>query len=415
MKRDNLNKRKSRAQRGRIPRNRILFILAGILFIIVLTVGFRFIGAQNDLQNTAEWAMALRQAPLEDKGANYLIYGVYTKEGELRMDEIFLLNYYPGAVYPHIIFIPGELLLNRRAEQQNGTPSPSPEQAAEIDELTEERNTYFIPANLYAEGGARLLISQLSYFLGVPIHYYLGIDYGGIPVMVDYLGSITYRGDVLRGDDYYGYFLRGEADEKPLQRALRRMQMLDLLVEAVGEKRGLFSKSRSLRKAAPYLDTNISRREMDVLYPSLAPLFSGKESEITVLPGAWHRRIDGEYYYKVERGLLSYLMANLGKDFILPRELVTVEVLNGSGLAGIASKAAVMLQEHGFHVVNVDNADSFDYARTHVISRQAEMGPAKEVAEIMGAELLKEEVPGFPAMVTVIVGRNFLPDQELTN
>lgn len=395
-----------------MPRNRILFILAFVLFIIVLTIGFRFSGAQNDLQNTAEWALALRRPPLDDKGANYLIYGVYTKEGGIRMEEIFLLNYPPGAVYPHIIFIPGELLLNR-AEQQNGTPPP--EQAGEDGEPAEERNTYFLPANLYAEDGARLLISQISYFLGVPIHYYLGIDYGGIPVMVDYLGGIAYRGEVLRGDDYYGYFLRGEADEKPLQRALRRMQMLDLLVEAVGEKRGLFSKSRSLRKAAPYLDTNISWREMEEFYPSLAPLFSGKESEVTVLPGAWHRRIDGEYYYKAERGLISYLMANLGKDFILPRELVTVEVLNGSGVAGIAGKAAAMLQEHGFHVVNVDNADSFDYTRTQVISRQAEMGPAKEVAEIMGAELLKEEVPGFPAMVTVIVGRNFLPEQELIN
>ncbi|HAP31716.1 MAG TPA: hypothetical protein DCQ14_01480, partial [Firmicutes bacterium] len=303
--------------------------------------------------------------------------------------------------------IPGELLLNRRAEQQNGTPAP--EQAGEKSEPAGDRNTYFLPANLYAEGGARLLISQISYFLSTPIHYYLGIDYGGIPVMVDYLGGITYRDNILQGNDYYGYFLRGEADEKPLQRALRRMQMLDLLVEAVGEKRGLFSKSRSLRKAAPYLDTNISWREMEEFYPSLSSLFSGNESEVTVLPGTWQRRIDGEYYYKAELGLISYLMTNLGKDFILPRELVTVEVLNGSGLAGIASKAAVILKEHGFHVVNVDNADSFDYARTQVISRQAEMGPAKEVAEIMGAELLKEEVPGFPAMVTVIVGRNFLP------
>ncbi|HAP31972.1 MAG TPA: hypothetical protein DCQ14_02805, partial [Firmicutes bacterium] len=93
MKRDNLNKRKYRVLRGRIPRNRMLFILAFILFIIALTIGFRFSGAQNDIQNTAEWALALRRPPLDDKGANYLIYGVYIKEGELRMEEIFLLNY----------------------------------------------------------------------------------------------------------------------------------------------------------------------------------------------------------------------------------------------------------------------------------------------------------------------------------
>lgn len=409
MKSDYLSKNQLRLRRNRIQRKRILFVMVFAFLIIVLVTGFRFIGTHNDLQNTAQWAMALRKAPFEDTGANYLIYGVYTKGQELRMEDIFLLNYPPGAVDPHIIFIPGDLIINRQPEQQNGTPSPG--QTGEDDEPAEVMNTYFLPARLYADGGAELLISQLSYLLGVPIHYYLGVDYGGISAIVDYLGGIAYGGNVLSGNDFYGRFLQVETDGSRPQIALRRMQMLDLLVKAIGEKRGLFSKSRSLRKVAPYLDTNISLSEMEVFYPSLALLFSGKDSAVTVLPGTWRQRIDGGYYYKPDTGLISYLMANLGDDFILPRQLVTVEVLNGSGVAGIAGKVALMLQEHGFQVVNVDDADSFDYARSRAISRQAEMEPARAVADIVGAELLKEEVPGFPAMVTVIVGKDFSLEQ----
>ncbi|MEW5919991.1 MAG: LCP family protein [Bacillota bacterium] len=395
MERDNLLRRKTRVKRGRMPLNRLFFFLAFVLFIIVLIIGFRFSGAYNDLQNRADWALALRKAPLEEKGSNYLIYGVYQKEGEYYLEDIFLLNYPPGVKSPHIIFIPGEMLLNRQDDSKNDTAPP-------------EKETFYFPVHFYEEGGAKLLIQQLSYFLSVPVHYFLGINYGGIPEMVDYRGGINYRGYVLNGNDYYDYFLQGERDEEPLQRALRRMQALGNLVEFVGEKRGIFSKSRSVRKAAPYLDTNMSWKELQEFYPTLESVFSAKGDEVISIPGMWRRQIDGEYYFEPERGLISYMMANLGKEFILPRELITVEVLNGSGVAGIAAKVAEILREQGFQVVNVGNADSFDYARSRVIARQAEIEPAKAVVDfIPGAELLKEEVKDFPTMVTVIIGKNF--------
>ncbi len=397
--------RRSRRMRKRdgMPLSRIYFYLALVLFIALLLIGFRFGGAHRDLQNNAAWALALRKAPLEEKGANYLIYGVYTKEGEYFLEDIFLLNYPPGSTSPHIIFIPGEMLLNR---MDNSSATAGQETTEHL-----ERETFYFPVHFYEEGGAKLLLQQLSYFLGVPIHYFLEIDYGGIPELVDYRGGINYRGYNLKGSEYYDYFLHGEAEDQPLARAMYRMQALSNLVELIGEKRGIFSKSRSLRKALPYLDTNLTWKELQGLYPGLKEAFSLREHEVINIPGVWRRQIDGEYYFEPERGLISYLMANLGRDFILPRELITVEVLNGSGVTGIAAKVAELLREEGFQVVNVANADSFDYPMSRVIARQSEIEPAKEVAAyIPGAELLKEELKDFPAMVTVIIGKNFKLD-----
>ena len=236
-----------------------------------------------------------------------------------------------------------------------------------------------------------------------------------MPEMVDYGGGINYRGYVLNGDEYYDYFLKGERDEEPLQRALRRMQALGNLVELVGEKRGIFSKSRSVRKATPYIDTNMTWNELEESYPSFLSLISDsnidEENSVIALPGAWHEQIDGEHYFEPDLELISYMMANLGEEFIMPRELITVAVLNGSGVAGVAAQIAEILKAEGFNVVEVGNADSFDYPRSQVISRQDEMKPAREVASfIPGADLLKESVESSPAMVTVIVGKNFTSD-----
>lgn len=417
MKRDNLFRR-GFVERKRMPLSRILFFAGFLVFIVVLLIGFRFSGSHKDLQNTAEWALAMSDAPGGDAGKNYLIYGIYEENGELNLDDMFFLNYPPETKDPHVIFIPGEMLLNRHTEIENGiAPAAGDNDGTAANDEHAERSrkervaTFFFPYHFYAEGGQQFLIEQLSHFLGVPIHYFLELDYGGIPEMVDYRGGISYQDDELKGDDYYEYFLRGENDEKPLDRALRRMQDLGGLVDFVGEKKGIFSKSRSIRKASPYLDTNMSWNELEEFYQSLDPLLYGKKEDVITLPGVWRQQIDGEYYYEPERDLISHMMDNLGKELILPRELITVEVLNGSGVTGIAAKVADILREEGFDIVNVDNADSYDYARSHVISRKEEMGPAREVALLIpGAELLKEELEDFEAMITVIVGKNFTTD-----
>ncbi len=419
MERDNLLRRSPTVKRSKLPLNRLYFFVALLLFIVVLIIGFRFSGAHNDLQNRAEWALSLSDAALREQGTNHLLYGFYEKGGSMLLEDIFLINYPPDMESPHIIFIPGEMLFNRQVESleisslENSDEIPGNE---ENNLGTNERiNTFYFPVHFYKEGGAKLLIDQLSYFLGVPVHYYLELNYEGIPEMVDYRGGITYRGYDLDGDDYYDYFLQGERDELPLGRALRRMQSLSSLVEYVGEKRGVFSKSRSVRRAAPYIDTNMTWDELDNFYVSLAPLFSDQENNlkdnVIEVPGVWREHIDGDTYFEPNNELISYMMTNLGKEFILPRELITVAVLNGSGVAGIAAQVAELLEEKGFQVVDVDNADSFDYPRSQVISRQDGMEPAREVAVVIpGSELLKEPVEGSPAMVTVIVGKNFTLD-----
>ncbi len=220
------------------------------------------------------------------------------------------------------------------------------------------------------------------------------------------MGGISYQGYNLKGQDYLDYFLRSDEDEEPLERALRRVETIGNFIEFLGEKKGLFSVFSLVREASPYLDTDFSWKELQDFYTDLNPLFD-PQSMIVELPGSW-RDFDGELYFEPYQSQIASMMGNLGKDFILPRELITVEVLNGSGVAGIAARVGQMLEDEGFQVVKIDNADNFDYQRSHVISRLDDIEPAREVAVLIsGAEFFKEPLAEHPAMVTVIIGKNF--------
>src|SRR5215510_6613129 len=88
-------------------------------------------------------------------------------------------------------------------------------------------------------------------------------------------------------------------------------------------------------------------------------------------------------------------------------QVIRVQVLNGSGEAGIATRVASYLREGGFHVVEVRNADRFDYFPTLVLARTRQPGPAEEVARYLGTPpVLLQSWDSEAAQVTLIIGRD---------
>ena len=103
----------------------------------------------------------------------------------------------------------------------------------------------------------------------------------------------------------------------------------------------------------------------------------------------------------------------------LPRNISTT-VLNGNGVAGSAANAAYELGQRGYNVVlpptgKTQNAPNFQYFRTTVYydatQRRAKAAAAK-LANLFGDAAVKPLPPGFAtlangAMATVVVGQNF--------
>jgi hypothetical protein len=87
------------------------------------------------------------------------------------------------------------------------------------------------------------------------------------------------------------------------------------------------------------------------------------------------------------------------------RHVIRVQVLNGSGEDGIASRVASFLREGGFQVVEVGNADRRDYFPTLVVSRRADPEAARAVAHYLGGlPMVQQAWKSEVAEVTVVLG-----------
>jgi hypothetical protein len=105
--------------------------------------------------------------------------------------------------------------------------------------------------------------------------------------------------------------------------------------------------------------------------------------------------------------------AGEGQDSV-PLEPVKVEVLNGSGMAGLAREATHRLRGDGFDVVYFGNAPRFDHERSAVVDRTGDMGAAHRVAGSLGIDsVFSDPDPRLFLDVTVILGRDWpAPEPE---
>jgi hypothetical protein len=87
------------------------------------------------------------------------------------------------------------------------------------------------------------------------------------------------------------------------------------------------------------------------------------------------------------------------------QQLIRVQVLNGSGEAGIGTRVATFLREGGYRVVEVRNADRSDYFASFVVSRRHDLSMAREVAHYLGEPPLIEQAWDLGlADVSVVIG-----------
>jgi LCP family protein required for cell wall assembly len=94
-----------------------------------------------------------------------------------------------------------------------------------------------------------------------------------------------------------------------------------------------------------------------------------------------------------------------------PRE-VSVEVLNGNGIAGGADDAAVLLAQRGYQVTNGGNADKFNYFESKIVydaTNPDARAAAKQMADLFGDAQMEAAAPDTPLQTTlrVIIGQTF--------
>jgi LCP family protein required for cell wall assembly len=101
-----------------------------------------------------------------------------------------------------------------------------------------------------------------------------------------------------------------------------------------------------------------------------------------------------------------------GDEAPAPKD-VTIEVLNGNGVAGAADDAAYRLAQRGYvQVANGGNADTFEYFETKILYNPAAAGAepaARELTNLFGDAVMESAGPSsaLETMVQIIIGQTF--------
>lgn len=283
----------------------------------------------------------------------------------------------------------------------------------------------------YAIGGDELATEAAQAVLGVQIDYYIKTDIAGLKNIVDLIGGVGIdveknmhytdrRGGLyinlkkgyrhLDGDkalqyvrfrhDTMGDITRIQRQQKFLRAIARHMLQPKNIVHAPGIVSEIYEKG--------YIETNLNLKDMKSLI-ELARDVPPDQMEMDTVPGV-PENIGGVSYWIADMEKTSELVAKLlvsGGVGMAP----SVEVLNGSGTAGLAKQVADQLQASGYRITSTGNAPGFDYERSQIIVRADMADRAEQIAQLIGTADIKtsedSESTSDSADITIIIGKNY--------
>ena len=290
-------------------------------------------------------------------------------------------------------------------------------------------------------GGPDLLKLTLKNTLGMDVNNHMIIDIvnvvnklEGMNLKLDESIAITAsdgskidlkQGDnIINGDtalSFLNYFSGVNADV-PVANILKQKILLDCLVKKiVGEKEGDLAKN--FAKINDYIDTDLNLEELSELISTIAGLDSEKNKSY-VLPGS-AVELEGKTFYAPDTDIGKvadiFNQENVIQDGdqqpATTGDTLTVSVLNGAGIQGIAAKTSKLLGGLKFgdgkskYDVTAGNADNNNYALTKIILKSGEpnmMAAAEDIKKVLKVgDITTPEGSTQSADIVVIVGKDF--------
>ncbi|MGI6658465.1 MAG: LCP family protein [Dethiobacteraceae bacterium] len=362
-----------KTKRRRLKKGRLLFLLAVSAFILLLFFTARFLGSLQELQDRSDWAKSLPRAG-RGKPQHFLLYTL----NEEQVTTMYLFSLHPDRQAVHAVHIPPETLLNSSSEKET------------------------LVETAYQLDGREFLVTSAADLLQTDIHAFVEIKEDQLPEVTAALKLTTAETKTLDVLDYIY-----DAELSAPQQTERRRQVLTALADHIIQGNFLQEILR-LRHVSPLVRSSLTWRNLLKLSKSFAKAKFSETVKIYSLPGSVAVSTGGNYWHVDAESVPALIEWLDSASPQMPREQITVEVLNGCGITGLANQVAQILRQEGFTVTRVTNADNFAYERSQVICRTNDMEPAKEVAVLIpNAQLIKEEVSDAEVLVTVIVGKNY--------
>jgi len=385
-----------------------------LLFIIILLLAI----------GIAFSVYTFRSNPVDDAlASNRVINVLFVIEDNKTSVSTYVLMYYPATKRAAIFDIPVDLglLLSKinRVDRIGRVYDPSRIGPYE----TEIEKLLGIEINFSVVITKENLISIVDLLEGVEIFIPLPVSHIEEDRIIIFPSGLS----VLDGDKaslYATYSLSDEDSEIPVFR--RQRFFLGFLSRQIQMNESLNNPSMA-KMYYSYFRTNMSQRTLELLFNEFVNIDTDRTNiqsvsgnlrevsgEMLIIPH-W----DGNLIKEIVRQTLGTLTREI-EDHLIERTL-TVEVLNGTAITGLAGRTAEMLRSFGYDVISIANADRNSYESTVVIHRSGDDGLVKDFADVIRCKNIRSEITAadireddltntdieYKADITLLIGRDF--------
>jgi LCP family protein required for cell wall assembly len=365
-------------------------------------------------------------------------------------------------------------------ESGEGAPRTDSMMLVTLDPISETAGMLSIPRDLWVEipayghgrintayalgeqdrlpgGGPALAVKTVEKLLGVPIQYYVQIDFGAFVRMIDEIGGLeidvpfritvdpigpnntvvlgsgfqTLSGDVALAYARARHTERGDFDRARRQQKIAlalRDQLLELNMVAtvVARAPALYQELSSGIRTNLALDQMIALGMLalqispdDIRSAVIAPpemvtletiIYGGEEAEVLKPVPNQIRMLRDEIF--TATGAIGPSISVEDAADAADQETARVAVLNGTGEEELAAKMAEIFEKLGLNVVEIGNADVFGYATTHVMDYTGNPYTTHYLMELMDlsqSQILFQSVPDSEIDIAIIIGADW-PD-----
>jgi len=244
----------------------------------------------------------------------------------------------------------------------------------------------------YAQVGFDAFVDAVDELGGVDIDVPDPFGTGKGMVKHTYYDSINLKPGYQHLDGKQALQFARYRNDSDIERAKRQQQLLRALVD---QKLNVMNSHRLLAAGSKIIEQLNTDIDWWTAYDFLRVLRQIPAAEIMVATvPIGDSSINGIYYGEVHEHDLRELLAEINSHLSgAPMLAATVDVRNGSGVAGAASVAAERLAESGFEIADIGNASNFEYRRTVISHRTGEREVARRVKEVLAvpdAQLIEQ-------------------------
>lgn len=279
-------------------------------------------------------------------------------------------------------------------------------------------------ANVY--GGPELTMSMIQSLVGVNIDYYIKTNIAGLTNIVDLVGGVGVdiekdmhytdrRGGLyinlrkgyrhLNGDKALQYVRFRHDALGDITRMERQQKFLRALARQIVSP-GNFSKWPTVADqlyTKGYIETNMNLKDLE----AIAKIASNvpQDKVVTETAPGTTQTIDRISYYIID----TTKTAELAQQLLMPSSNVKarVEVLNGAGIGGIATKVADNIKLSGYAIASTGNAPNFGYDKTEIIVHNEKIDETEIAMMLRCSNIKRDSNTSTGADITVIVGKDY--------